>query len=79
MKDAIVCISAEAVGAMEKCYRLTIEYTTKRTIWFTLSKFQALQHRMVDMFMKLEQHKILSSESSSTEDKETKKLSLSMG
>ena len=53
--DALVCISSEAVGAMEKCYQLTIEYTKQREQFGQpLSKFQALQHRMVDMFMETE-------------------------
>ena len=39
---------------METCYKLTIEYTQQREQFGqSLSKFQALQHRMVDMFMKL--------------------------
>ena len=53
--DAIVCVSSEAVGAMEKSYKLTIEYTQQREQFGqSLSKFQALQHRMVDMFMETE-------------------------
>ena len=29
--DAIVCVSSEAVGAMEKSYKLTIEYNSKES------------------------------------------------
>ena len=48
-------IGSEAIGAMEKCYKLTIEYTQQREQFGqSLSKFQALQHRMVDMFMETE-------------------------
>ena len=53
--DGLICVSSEAVGAMEKCYQLTIEYTKQREQFGQpLSKFQALQHRMVDMFMEAE-------------------------
>ena len=73
MKDAIVCISAEAVGAMEKCYRLTIEYTQQREQFGSpLSKFQALQHRMVDMFMETEYTKSFLLKVLATEDKDEK-------
>ena len=55
VKEAIICICSEAIGAMEKCYKLTIEYTQQREQFGqSLSKFQALQHRMVDMFMETE-------------------------
>ena len=53
--EGIISVSSEAIGAMEKCYRLTIEYTQQREQFGqSLSKFQALQHRMVDMFMETE-------------------------
>tara|TARA_A100000164_G_scaffold371530_1_gene399354 strand:- start:3247 stop:4242 length:996 start_codon:yes stop_codon:yes gene_type:complete len=53
--EGIVCVSSEAIGAMETCYKLTIEYTQQREQFGqSLSKFQALQHRMVDMFMETE-------------------------
>jgi alkylation response protein AidB-like acyl-CoA dehydrogenase len=53
--EGIICVSSEAIGAMEKCYKLTIEYTQQREQFGqSLSKFQALQHRMVDMFMETE-------------------------
>ena len=50
--EGIICVSSEAIGAMETCYKLTIEYTQQREQFGqSLSKFQALQHRMVDMFI----------------------------
>ena len=53
--EGIISVSSEAIGAMEKCYKLTIEYTQQREQFGqSLSKFQALQHRMVDMFMETE-------------------------
>ena len=53
--EGIICVSSEAIGAMETCYKLPIEYTQQREQFGqSLSKFQALQHRMVDMFMETE-------------------------
>ena len=57
---ATLAISAEAVGIMEKMNEITLEYTkTREQFGQTLSKFQALQHRMVDTFMVHEQTKSL--------------------
>jgi alkylation response protein AidB-like acyl-CoA dehydrogenase len=51
---ALVC--AEAVGLMDKLLALTVEYTkTRKQFGQPIAKFQALQHRMVDMFMEVEQ------------------------
>jgi len=56
--DAILALCAEAVGAMEILYKDTVEYTQQREQFdHPLSDFQALQHRMVDMFMEYEQSK----------------------
>ena len=58
--NAILAISAEAVGAMEVLYKATVEYTKTREQFGTaIGKFQVLQHRMVDMFMEYEQCKSL--------------------
>ena len=52
---ATLAVCAEAVGAMEVAYRKTVEYTkTRRQFGVPLAKFQALQHRMADMFMEYE-------------------------
>lgn len=49
--DATLAVSAEAVGIMEMLNRKTVEYTKARQQFgVPLSSFQALQHRMVDMF-----------------------------
>jgi alkylation response protein AidB-like acyl-CoA dehydrogenase len=51
---ALYC--AEAVGAMDKLLALTVEYTkTRKQFGQPIAKFQALQHRMVEMFMHVEQ------------------------
>ena len=56
VNDAILALSAEAVGAMEVLYKDTVEYTQQREQFdHALSDFQVLQHRMVDMFMEYEQ------------------------
>ena len=55
VNDAILALSAEAVGAMEVLYKDTVEYTQQREQFdHPLSDFQVLQHRMVDMFMEYE-------------------------
>ncbi|MCR9277351.1 MAG: acyl-CoA dehydrogenase [Pseudomonadaceae bacterium] len=59
-RDAILALSAEALGAMEILYKDTIEYTQEREQFdHALSDFQVLQHRMVDMFVEYEQCKSL--------------------
>jgi len=58
--DAILALSAEAVGAMEVLYKDTVAYTQERQQFgHPLSDFQVLQHRMVEMFMEYEQCKSL--------------------
>ena len=60
VNDAILALSAVAVGAMEVLYKDTVEYTQQREQFdHPLSDFQVLQHRMVDMFMEYEQCKSL--------------------
>jgi alkylation response protein AidB-like acyl-CoA dehydrogenase len=52
---AITGQCAEAVGGMDKVIKTTAEYLkTRRAYGTTLNKFQALQHRMADMFIELE-------------------------
>lgn len=51
---ALLC--AEALGVMEKLCELTLEYLkTRQQFGVPIGKFQALQHRMAEMFIQLEQ------------------------
>lgn len=53
---ATVAICAEAVGAMESALEKTVEYTrTRKQFGVAISSFQALQHRMADMFIECQQ------------------------
>ena len=53
---AVALYCAEAVGLMDRLLALTGEYTkTRKQFGQPIAKFQALQHRMVEMFMHVEQ------------------------
>ncbi|SDN77991.1 acyl-CoA dehydrogenase family protein [Pseudomonas jinjuensis] len=53
---AIAAQCAEAVGSMEAACALTLDYLkTRKQFGVVIGQFQALQHRMVDMRMELEQ------------------------
>ncbi|MFB8281973.1 acyl-CoA dehydrogenase family protein [Nocardia colli] len=54
--EAIAAIAAEAVGCMRKVLADTLEYVKQRKQFGQpIGSFQVLQHRMVDMYMELEQ------------------------
>ena len=54
--EAIAALCAEAVGAMDRMHRLTVEYLKTRKQFGThIGAFQVLQHRAADMFIALEQ------------------------
>lgn len=56
MNRAILAVCSEAVGAMEVLLERTVEYSkTRKQFGVTLSTFQALQHRMADMFIQHQQ------------------------
>jgi len=58
--EVMVALCGEALGVMQKLNATTIEYTkTREQFGVKISSFQALQHRMVEMFMACEQTKSL--------------------
>ena len=58
--DAIIAVCAEAVGIMQVLNHKTLEYTKQRVQFgVPIASFQALQHRMVDMFVIYEQTRSL--------------------
>lgn len=55
---ATLALCAEAVGAMEVAYTKTVEYSRiRKQFGVAIGSFQALQHRMVEMFMEHQQAK----------------------
>ena len=56
MDEAIAALCAEAVGVMRRLLTYTIDYTQqRRQFGQPIAQFQALQHRIADMYMALEQ------------------------
>ncbi|MCW8128493.1 acyl-CoA dehydrogenase family protein [Microbulbifer halophilus] len=53
---ATLAVCAEAVGAMDSALEKTLEYTrTRKQFGRPIASFQALQHRMAEMFIECEQ------------------------
>ena len=58
--DATLAVSAEAVGIMQVLGEKTLDYTKNRVQFgLPIASFQALQHRMVDMFIATEETRSL--------------------
>jgi alkylation response protein AidB-like acyl-CoA dehydrogenase len=56
LDHALVVEGAEAVGAMQRAFELTRDYLlTRRQYGQRIGDFQALRHRLADMFVELEQ------------------------
>jgi alkylation response protein AidB-like acyl-CoA dehydrogenase len=56
MDEAIAALCAEALGVMRRLLTYTIEYTQqRRQFGQPIAQFQAVQHRVADMYMALEQ------------------------
>jgi alkylation response protein AidB-like acyl-CoA dehydrogenase len=57
----IAALCAEATGVLQAALDATLEYTkTRRQFGVPIAKFQALQHRMVDMLIHVEQARSMS-------------------
>ena len=54
--EAKAALCAEAVGVLATAHQLTVDYLkTRKQFGRAIAEFQALQHRAVDMFVRLEQ------------------------
>jgi alkylation response protein AidB-like acyl-CoA dehydrogenase len=61
IERAIAALCAEAVGAMEATNATTIDYTkSRKQFGQAIGRFQALQHRMADMFVQATQARSMS-------------------
>ncbi|MBV8423927.1 MAG: hypothetical protein JO349_01945, partial [Candidatus Eremiobacteraeota bacterium] len=55
LEHAVAAVCAEAVGVMSAMFEMTLRYLKERTQFgVPIGSFQALQHRMADMFTELE-------------------------
>ncbi|MCC1495678.1 acyl-CoA dehydrogenase family protein [Alcanivorax sp. 1008] len=60
LQEALLAISAECVGSLSVLLEQTVEYSkTRQQFGVPIGKFQALQHRMTDMFIAMEQTRSL--------------------
>lgn len=61
LDSGIAAVCAEAVGALDKLLAATVEYAQNRKQFgVPIGKFQALQHRMADMVLHIEQARSMS-------------------
>jgi len=80
LAKANVAICAEALGVMETCKEMTVEYLqTRKQFGVPIGKFQALQHRMVDVMIEIEQARssIINAATSLDDDRDTREKNIS--
>jgi len=59
--QGVLALCGEALGIMEVCRDMTLDYLrTRKQFGVPIGKFQALQHRMVDLCLEIEQARSLS-------------------
>ncbi|HEX7476603.1 MAG TPA: acyl-CoA dehydrogenase family protein [Polyangiales bacterium] len=67
--EAIIALGAEAMGVMEVLFKSTLDYIKERKQFgVPIGSFQALQHRMVDVFIEYEQAKSMAYMAAMTQD-----------
>ncbi|WP_170287291.1 acyl-CoA dehydrogenase family protein [Halioglobus maricola] len=60
LAPALIAIGGESLGAMQVLLEATVEYCkTREQFGQPIGKFQALQHRMADMYLKIEETRSL--------------------
>jgi len=77
---ANIALGAEALGAMETCKEMTVEYLqTRKQFGVPIGKFQALQHRMVDVIIEIEQARsaLINAAANLDDDRLTREKSIS--
>ena len=77
---AIVALCAEAVGAMEVAKDMTLEYLrTRKQFGVAIGRFQALQHRMAEVLIEIEQARsaVINAAAALTADRTTRERTLS--
>jgi len=78
--QGVLALCAEALGAMEICKETTLDYLkTRKQFGVNIGRFQALQHRMVEMSIAIEQARsitMLAADAMSA-DRETRERTLS--
>ncbi len=76
----LLALSSEALGAMETAKTITLDYLqTRKQFGRPIGAFQALQHRMADMLIEIEQMRsvVINAASAMTSDRLTREKALS--
>ena len=75
----VLALSAEALGAMEVTKQTTVEYLqTRQQFGVPIGKFQALQHRMADLLIEIEQARssVINAAAALDKDRQTRERAL---